>query len=187
MKFVSLILVLLINACAQAEERYVIDHQGMHASIGFRIKHLGYSWLTGRFNDFSGSFVHDAANAGVNAVELTIQTGSIDSNHAERDTHLRSKDFLDVEEFPTATFRSTGVELDGKSMRIHGELQLRGVTREVLIDAREIGAGPDPWGGFRRGFEGSAMLTLRDFGINYELGPSATEVEMLLYVEGVRQ
>jgi len=169
-------------------ENYVIDTEGAHASIQFRIKHLGYSWLYGRFNTFAGEFSYDEKNPAASQVKVMIDTASIDSNHAERDKHLRSEDFLDVKKYPQATFVSTGYteSADGKAV-LQGDLTLHGVTRPVTIDVEQIGAGTDPWGGYRRGFSGRTTLALKDFGIDYDLGPASQTLELLLEVEGIRQ
>lgn len=87
-------------------DTYQIDTKGAHAFVQFEISHLGYSWLLGRFNDFDGSFTYDEAKLEASIVELKIKTASVDSDHAERDKHLRSDDFLAVENFPEATFKS---------------------------------------------------------------------------------
>lgn len=177
----------LLTAPAQAAN-YSIDTKGQHASINFRIKHLGYSWLTGRFDKFSGTFAFDKANPAASTVKVEIDTASINSNHGERDKHLRSKDFLDVTAYPKATFESTSVKLDGDDKAtITGKLTLRGVTKDVVIDAQRIGGGKDPWGGEREGFSGTTKLTLADFGITMDLGPASKEVELALEVEGVKQ
>lgn len=167
---------------------YVIDTAKAHAFIQFRIQHLGYSWLYGRFNDFSGNFSFDEKDPSAARVEVTIDTASIDTNHAERNKHLRDKDFLDVKQYPEARFVSTAFKdnSDGTAV-LDGKLTLHGVTRPVTIDVRHVGNGPDPWGGYRRGFIGTTTLTLADFGINYNLGPKAKEVELTLSVEGIRQ
>lgn len=167
---------------------YVIDTDKAHAFIQFRISHLGFSWLLGRFNDFSGSFRYDEENPAASHVEVRIDPASIDSNHAERDRHLRGEDFLHVGKYPEARFVSTGYEATGEDTGIlTGELTLRGVTREIEIEVKQTGHGEDPWGGYRRGFEGSTRLTLADFGIDYNLGPAARQVEMFLSIEGIRQ
>lgn len=183
-------LVLLVTLAAPAVQaaEYVIDTKGAHAYIQFRIKHLGYSWLVGRFNDFEGRFSYDENDPSAAEVRVTIDTASIDSNHAERDKHLRDEDFLDVERFPTATFVGTGFkELGDGRAELSGELTLHGVTRPVRIAVEHIGHGPDPWGGYRRGFAGTTELTLKDFGIDYDLGPASRTVELSLGVEGIRQ
>lgn len=189
-KLTSAIAGLLLLASSQvfSAENYQIDIKGMHAFVEFKIKHLGYSWLKGRFNDFDGTFVYDEKNPEKSSVEVTIKTASIDSNHGERDKHLRGSDFLDVKKYPEAKFVSTKVVSTGQgTAKIHGDLTLHGVTKAIVIDAVEIGAGKDPWGGFRRGFEGKVTLTLADFGINYNLGPASKNVEMILNVEGIRK
>jgi polyisoprenoid-binding protein YceI len=177
----------LLTQPAQAAD-YAIDTKGQHASVNFRIKHLGFSWLTGRFDKFSGTFSFDKAKPEASAVKVEIDTASVNSNHGERDKHLRSPDFLDVAKFPKATFESTSVKLNGDDKAtITGKLTLRGVTKDVVIDAHRIGGGKDPWGGEREGFSGTTKLTLADFGVPMDLGPAAKEVELGLEVEGVKQ
>jgi polyisoprenoid-binding protein YceI len=171
----------------QAAE-YDIDTKGAHASVQFKIKHLGYSWLIGRFNKFDGQFSYDEKNPNASNVKVNIDTSSIDSNHAERDKHLRSKEFLDVSKFPKATFVSTSFKENGNgTAELRGKLTLHGVTKPVTIALKHVGHGADPWGGYRRGFEGSTMLTLKDYGIDYDLGPASRQVEMFLALEGVRR
>ena len=180
-------LLLLLSGLAQAAD-YVIDTKGAHAFIQFHIKHLGYSWLVGRFNTFSGEFSYYEANPNASKVSVTIDTASIDSNHAERDKHLRDEEFLDVEQFPEARFVSTSYRDlgDGKG-ELQGELTLHGVTRPLSIAVTMIGAGDDPWGGYRIGFEGRTSFALADFGIKRNLGPASKEVHLWLGVEGIRK
>ncbi|HHS84265.1 MAG TPA: YceI family protein [Gammaproteobacteria bacterium] len=179
--------VLSVSANLHAEE-YLIDTKGAHAFIQFKIAHLGYSWLLGRFNEFDGSFSYDEKNPSASKVVVTINTASVDSNHAERDKHLRGKDFLEVKKYPEAKFVSTSYEEkgDGKGI-LKGDFTLHGVTRPIVIDVKQIGAGPDPWGGFRRGFEGTTRIALKDYNINFDLGPASKELELQLYIEGIRQ
>ena len=169
-------------------DKYVIDTEGAHAAIQFKIKHLGYSWLVGRFNTFKGEFVYDADNLAASQVNVVIDTKSIDSNHAERDKHLRGSDFLEVSTYPKATFESKKVipGADGK-FQIVGDLTLHGVTKSVTIDASHIAGGNDPWGGYREGFEGTTTIALKDFGIDFNLGPASETVELSLYVEGIKK
>ncbi|SFC28915.1 Polyisoprenoid-binding protein YceI [Marinospirillum celere] len=167
---------------------YVIDTQGAHASINFKIDHLGFSYVVGRFNDFEGSFTWDSEQPENSTAEVTIRTNSIDSNHAERDRHIRSDDFLDVRRFSEANFTSTGFEYqgDGKGL-LTGDLTLMGETRSIGIEVEHYGEGEDPWGEYRAGFTGTTELHLPDFGIKFNLGPAAETVYMDLHVEGVRQ
>jgi len=167
---------------------YNIDKEGTHAFINFKIQHLGYSWLTGRFNDFDGKFSYDQTQAADSKINVVIQTASIDSNHAQRDKHLRSKEFLNVKQYPTATFTSSQYQAnDDNSGTLTGEFTLHGVTKTISFPVEKIGEGSDPWGGHRAGFSGTTKLKLADYGIDYNLGPASTHVELELHIEGVRQ
>ncbi|KIQ05294.1 MULTISPECIES: YceI family protein [Pseudomonas] len=167
---------------------YAIDKEGQHAFVNFKISHLGYSWLYGTFKDFDGSFSFDEKNPEASKVNVTLKTESVDTNHAERDKHIRGSDFLNVSKNPTATFASTAVKSTGKGTAdITGNLTLNGVTKPVVIAAKFIGQGDDPWGGYRAGFEGSTKLKLKDFNIEKDLGPASQEVELIISVEGVRK
>jgi len=178
----------LITSGAVMADNYAIDKKGMHASIQFKISHLGYSWLLGRFNDFDGNFSYDEKKPDESKVSVTINTKSVDSNHAERDKHLRGGDFLDVAKFPQAKFVSTGYKesADGKA-KLTGKFTLHGVTKDIVIDITKIGAGKDPWGGYRRGFEGKTRIALKDYGITKNLGPASAELDLTLNIEGVKQ
>lgn len=173
---------------AKAEE-FVIDTDRAHASVNFRVKHLGFSWLTGRFDNFNGSFAFDEANPEASKVKVEIDTESVNTNHAERDKHLRSKDFLDTGKYPKATFESTSVKLDGDKATVVGDLTLHGVTKPVEIVAERVGGGDDPWGGHRQGFTGTTKIVLQDYGIDPDgkLGPASKEVELNLEIEGIRK
>lgn len=178
---------LLLAAQTATAADYKIDKQGQHAFIQFRIKHLGYSWLYGTFKDFDGSFTFDEKDPAADKVNVTINTSSVDTNHTERDKHLRSADFLNVGKFPQATFVSTGVKKDGDELDITGNLTLNGVTKPITLEAKMLGQGDDPWGGYRAGFEAEGKLALKDFNIKTYLGPASQEVELMISVEGVRQ
>lgn len=167
---------------------YVIDNKGAHASINFRIKHLGYSFLTGRFDSFTGAFSYEADNIEASKINVNIDTTSFSSNHAERDVHIRGSKYLNTGKFGTAKFVSTSfTEMSDKSIKITGDLTLHGVTKEITIDAEKVGEGKDPWGGYRAGFTGKTVVGLKDFGMKENLGPASTHVELLLDIEGVRQ
>jgi polyisoprenoid-binding protein YceI len=158
-----------------------------HSFVQFRIQHLGFSWMYGRFNDISGSYTYDADNPEATAVEIDIDPASIDTNDAERDKHLRSEDFLDVDTYPSAGFKSTGYSGTAEEGTLEGELTLHGVTRPISIDVRKVGEGEDPWDGYRTGFIGTTTIDRRDFGMEYDVGPESWEIEFELNLEGVRQ
>ena len=111
---------------------YTIDVS--HSFIQFRISHLGYSVLNGRFNDFGGTLQWDKAAPAKSNIEVTIKTTSIDSNWAERDKHIRSKDFLEVDKYPEASFKSTKFTGDAKAGKLEGDLTLHGVTKPITLD-----------------------------------------------------
>ncbi|UTW13377.1 YceI family protein [Marinobacterium rhizophilum] len=178
----------LLAAGSVHAAEYAIDTEGAHASINFRANHLGFSWVTGRLEKFDGSFNYDAADPNSASVSITIQAASVNTNQAERDKHLRSAEFLDVATYPEITFVSTSYKTHGDGSGVlKGDLNLHGVTQPVSIDVTRVGEGDDPWGGYRAGFQGTAELRLKDFGINYNLGPAAEIIYLDLNIEGVRK
>ncbi len=186
--FTAALLMLAAPMAAQAEQ-YDFDIKGQHAFIQFKIKHLGFSWLLGQFRTFNGHFSYDERRPERNSVSVSIDTASLDTNHAKRDKHLRSEDFFDVAKYPKATFESASYESTGKGTGIlRGRLSLHGVTRDITIEVKQIGTGPDPWGGYRRGFEGHTTLHLSDYRMKKAgmLGAVAENVELFLSIEGVR-
>ncbi|SDM64860.1 Polyisoprenoid-binding protein YceI [Franzmannia pantelleriensis] len=173
---------------AQADD-YVIDIEGQHAFVQFKINHLGYSYILGSFRDFSGEFSYDPDDLDASSVSLDVDVTSLDTNHAERDRHILSDDFLDADQYPEASFVSTGFEPgdDGEGV-LSGELTLKGETREIEMPVTLMGEGEDPWGAYRAGFEGSTMLTLEDYGIDMSDFPeSMHELELYVTFEGIRQ
>lgn len=165
---------------------YKIDTKGAHASVNFKVSHLGYSFIQGRFNTFSGNFNFDANNVEASKVSVSIDTTSLDSNHAERDKHIKGSDFINAGKFSTSTFVSNKVvKNEDGSFAISGDLTLHGVTKNITLDTQFIGEGNDPWGGYRVGFEATTRLELKDFGIKV-MGASSY-VDMELQVEGIKQ
>lgn len=165
---------------------YKIDNSGAHASVNFTVSHLGYSFIQGRFNTFSGDFSFDENQIESSKVSVSIDTTSLDSNHSERDKHIKSSDFINAGKYSTSTFVSTKVvkKADG-GLAISGDLTLHGVTKNITLDAQFIGQGNDPWGGYRAGFKATTRLELKDFNITV-MGASSY-VELQLNVEGIKQ
>ncbi|MDT8878430.1 YceI family protein [Halomonas saccharevitans] len=173
---------------AQAAD-YAIDTEGQHAFIQFKISHLGFSYILGSFEEFSGSFRYDPENLEDSAADLEVDVASLTSNHAERDKHIKSDDFLDVGEYPTATFTTTGFAPSGDNEGVlSGELTLHGETNVIEMPITLLGEGEDPWGNYRAGFEGSTTLVLEDYGIDMSKFPEVMhELELYVTFEGIRQ
>jgi polyisoprenoid-binding protein YceI len=136
-----------------------------HSAIHFWVRHMVISKVHGRFAKWSGAIQLDEADLTRSSVEVKVDAASIDTQVADRDTHLKSPDFLDVAKYPELTYRSRKIEKAGDGYRVTGDLTLHGVTREVVLDAEFAGTGKDPWGNQRAGFSAKAALDRRDFGL----------------------
>ncbi|WP_046080232.1 YceI family protein [Halomonas sp. HG01] len=175
-------------AQAQAAD-YAIDTDGQHAFVQFKISHLGFSYILGSFEEFDGGFSYDPENPEASSANLEVEVDSLTTNHAERDKHILSDDFLDAAEYPTASFASTGFEPTGEGEGVlTGDLTLHGETQAIEMPVTLLGEGDDPWGNYRAGFEGSTTLTLSDYGIDMSQFPeSMHELELYVTFEGIRQ
>ena len=139
-----------------------------HTGINFSVRHMVVSKVRGRFGKYSGTIKLDDADITRSSVEVNIEASSIDTGVADRDTHLRSPDFFDVEKFPELKFRSHRVErVDATRYRIIGELTIRGVKREVSLDVEYGGRGKDPWGNERVGFVAKTSIDRKDYGLTW--------------------
>jgi polyisoprenoid-binding protein YceI len=182
----------LLSAGQAMAADYTIDKEGQHAFVNFKISHLGYSYIYGSFKDWSGTFSFDAAKPEDSKINITLKTASVYTNHAERDKHISSKDFLDVATYPEATFKSTSVKSTGKTADgkmtadVTGDLTLHGVTKPVVVKTTFLGEGKDPWGGYRAGFEGTTTIKRSDFGTMKDLGPASESLELIISFEGVK-
>jgi polyisoprenoid-binding protein YceI len=146
-----------------ANGTWVID--AAHTNIGFTARHLMVSKVRGHFAAFEGGFSIDAGNIGASSANLTIQAASIDTANADRDGHLKSPEFLDVEAFPTLTFASTGAVDKGNVVEVTGDLTIHGVTKSVVIPWEFIGVSTDPWGNTKAGFEAELEISREEFGL----------------------
>jgi polyisoprenoid-binding protein YceI len=139
-----------------------------HSEVGFAVKHLMVATVKGVFRNFTGKLVLNEHNLAASSIEAEIDVTSIDTRQDQRDAHLRSPDFFDAENFPTITFRSTKVEqVRHGHYHVIGELTIRGVTREVVLDVEESGRGGDPWGGQRIGYSATTKINREDFGLTW--------------------
>ncbi len=140
----------------------------VHSSIGFSVRHMVVSKVRGKFTRWTGTIRMDENDLARTQVDVAIETAGVDTGVEQRDNHLRSADFFDVEKFPAMAFKSTSVEKapDG-SLRLFGNLTLHGVTKPVTLEVEFAGSQKDPWGGTRAGFSARTSLDRRDFGLTY--------------------
>src|SRR4029077_719258 len=139
-----------------------------HSQIEFGVRHMMITTVKGRFSGVDGTVWIDEANPSNAEVDVRIDAASIDTRESQRDAHLRSADFFDVEQFPHITFKSKRiVDRRGSGFTLEGDLTLHGVTREVVLEVTEEGHGKDPWGGERRGFSATTKVKRSDFGLTW--------------------
>ncbi|HEY6003962.1 MAG TPA: YceI family protein [Anaeromyxobacter sp.] len=164
-----------------------------HSAIHFWVRHLVISKVHGRFAKWAGTIDLDAQDLTRSSVEVKIDAASIDTQVADRDTHLRSPDFLDVAKHPELSFRSRKIEKAGDGYRVTGDLTLHGVTRQVALDAEFGGTVKDPWGNERSAFTAKTSLDRRDYGLTWNAALEAggvlvgEKVEISLEVEAVKK
>lgn len=160
---------------------YTVDPQ--HSRIGFVARHAMVTKIRGSFNEFAGSGYFDAANPSNSKVELTINAASIDTRNPDRDAHLRSNDFFDMDTYPEIRFSSSSVAQSGPTQyNVKGYLTIKGISRPVSIDFEHTGNAVDPYGNFRIGLEGTASVNRKDWGINWN---AALEAGGVLVSENV--
>ena len=186
----TLAFLLTIGAPVLAAD-YTIDNT--HSRIGFQIKHLTISKVNGSFDDFVGTFTFTEGDPASWQVEATIQIGSIDTDHEDRDNHLLSDEFFDVEKFPTMIFKSTSISMSDKTEgKVTGELTMRDVTKTVVLDLEYNGSVVDPWGNERAGFSATGKINRKDWGLSYNSVLEAggmmlgEEVKISLDIEGIK-
>ena len=162
-----------------------------HTTVAFKVRHL-FSKVQGEFKQFEGTFDYEPGKPEAWKANATIQASSIDTNVAERDKHLRSKDFFDVDQYPTLTFTSTGVrDVSQTGAKLDGLLTIHGVQKPVTLDLEVHGAGKDPWGNVRSGFTAKTTINRKDFGLTWNMAVETgqllvgEEAEIILEVEGI--
>jgi polyisoprenoid-binding protein YceI len=158
----------------------------VHSEVGFSVRHMMVSKVRGRFTNFSGQLVTGASPLD-SSVTAEIDLASISTGHEQRDAHIRSADFFEVETYPTMTYRSTGVRPDGGDYILDGELTLKGVTKNVPLKLEIQGFGPDAYGGTRAGFTATGEINRRDFNVNFsavmETGGAVVSDKVTLHLE----
>jgi polyisoprenoid-binding protein YceI len=155
------------TASADTRTTWTIDPS--HSTVEFVAKHMMITTVKGRFAELEGTIVADEANIGDSTVEVTMRAASLDTRSEQRDAHLRSPDFLDVETYPTVNFRSTRIEGTKDEFQLTGDLTIRGVTRPITLDVTFEGEGKDPWGGTRASFSAKGKFDRRDFGLTWNV------------------
>jgi polyisoprenoid-binding protein YceI len=181
-----------VATSAPARTTWSIDPT--HSNVEFAVRHLMIATVKGRFTTVEGTVVLDDANPAASTAEITVQVASIDTREPQRDAHLRSADFFDVEKYPTLTFRSSGVsDVTADGFSLAGDLTIHGVTRPVTLEVIKEGRGKDPWGGERAGYAATTRIKRSDFGLTWnqllETGGLAVsdEVKISLDVELVKK
>ena len=149
-----------------ATRTYKIDKS--HSEAIFQVRHL-VTKVRGRFTDFEGAIEYNEANPELSTVNFSIKTASIDTAEADRDKHLRSPDFFEVDKYPELTFRSKKMTKRGDGYDVSGDLTIHGVTKEVVLPVAHLGKAKDPWGGERLGFEVETSLNRKDYGLAFNV------------------
>jgi polyisoprenoid-binding protein YceI len=163
-----------------------------HTQVEFAVKHMMITTVKGRFSDVTGEIVLDETNFRNSKVTIEVNVASIDTRETQRDTHLRSADFFDVEKYPKLTFRSTNIEQTLEEFKLTGDLTIHGVTRPVTLDVTHEGRGKDPWGGERIGFAATGKIKRSDFGLTWNAALETggflvgDDVKIALDVEAVK-
>lgn len=183
---ITLIGVIALTSPASAPETYDIDP--VHSFAVFKIKHLNLGYVWGRINSPMGSIVLDEADPARSSVSFTLKAENVDTHNKERDQHLRSPDFFNVQTFPTITFKSASVRKSGENdFEVAGTFTLLGTAKEIVLRLQRVGSGKDPWGNFRMGFDGAFTIKRSEFGMTHMLDGIGDEVQIHVSVEGVRK
>ncbi|WNV88816.1 YceI family protein [Umezawaea sp. Da 62-37] len=165
---------------------------GVHSDVSFSVRHLMVSKVRGSFRTLEGTLT-TAENPLESSVTASIDLASIDTNNADRDNHIRSADFFEVEKYPTMKYTSTGIRADGDDFILDGDLDLHGVTKSVPLKLVLNGFGPDPYGGTRAGFTATGEISRNDFGIDIHMPLDGggvvigDKISINLEIEAVRQ
>ena len=166
------------------------DIDPVHSDVSFSVRHMMVSKVKGRFATFGGT-ISTADDVTGSGVTVTLDASSIDTGNEQRDGHIKSADFFEVEKYPVWTFASTGIEADGGEYKLNGDLTIKGVTRPVSLDLEIGGFGPDVYGGTRAGFTATTTVNRKDFGVDISFPMDGggvmvgDKVEVTLEIEAV--
>jgi len=184
--------ILAVVALPLAADIYKVDKS--HSDVDFKVRHL-VSNVTGKFTDFDGTITMQPDKPGASSVEFSINAGSNNTGNADRDKHLHTADFFDVEKFPAITFKSTSIAPAKKKdlYNVTGDLTIRGVTKRVTIPVQFLGSARDPWGNDKAGFSLTTTINRKDFGVNWNKALDnggfllSDEVEVTINLETAKQ
>jgi len=180
----TLVVATMTPSAVRADD-YALDP--MHAAVTFKISHLGLSWTYGRFKELSGSFTVDAANPAASKFEITAKAGSVDTDNAKRDEHLRSPDFFNVKQYPSLSFKSTAVKAVQGGYEVTGDLTLHGVTKPVTVTLVGGRTAEFPKGIQRTGYSTEFKVKRSEFGMDKMLEAIGDEVLIAVSVEGTKK
>ncbi len=183
---ILLSVVVLGIAPLQASDTYSVDSD--HTYILFKVTHLGIGHSYGRFNGATGTMIFDEAMPSKSRFDIQVAAKNVDTHQAKRDKHLKSPDFFNVEKYGQIRFSSTSVKKVGDGrFEIKGNMTLLGKTRPITIQARQTGAGKDPWGNYRVGFETMFTIMRSEYGMDFMLNGVSDAVDLTVSVEGIRK
>jgi polyisoprenoid-binding protein YceI len=188
-KYLSILLFASSVSWAATEPMtYALDDT--HASIVFKVSHMGFSNVFGMFGQSSGKITWDAGDPAKSSFDVTVKTDSLNTMNKKRDEHLKGPDFFNVKQFPAITLKSKSIKkMDGNKYEVTGDLTIRGVTKPVKFTFVQGHTGKDPWGNFRTGGDAAFTVKRSDFGMNYMSKPGeiGDDVEMMISLEGVKK
>lgn len=190
-----ILLVLLLSTVAASVPATAADYNVdvAHSTVGFEVKHMAISKTRGTFDDYTATFSFEPGKPDSWSCEAVIQATSVNTNNQKRDDHLRGEDFFNVTEFPTLSFKSTGIKMeDDEEGTMTGDLTIHGVTKSVEFEIELLGTVTDPWGNERAGFSASAKIDRKEFGLTYNSVMEAgglmvgDTVKITLEIEGIK-
>lgn len=185
MKLIKVGIASILAAGALYAGTYNVDKS--HSNIGFKVKHMMITNVTGNFEDFSGSFEFDDKSGKITSINGVIKVISINTDNKKRDDHLRGDDFFNAEKYPNITFQATKIE-NGKA---YGKFTMRGVTKDVAFDIEQTGQITDPWGNKRVGLELTGKVNRKDYGVNWNKAIEAggvvvgEDVKLMVELQGI--
>ena len=190
-KILTVACLVLIAASSSFAADYKIDPD--HSKVGFKVRHLGISWVPGIFSKVDGTFSFVDKNLSASKAKAAIEVGSVDTQNKKRDEHLKGEEFFAADKFPTISFVSKEIkDVAGSKFTVVGDLSMHGVTKTVELAAEYTGAAKDPWGNERVAFAAETKLNRKDFGLQWskvlETGALVVgeEVAIAIEVEGIK-